>query len=104
MKRIEILKEARKLLIRSEFKGICSAIKYVLLDIDAEIINPDIIFPELKNSLNAEKYRKKVDCNYRDYWWVPGNFRLFSGRRRFMRWLMWKYRNDKEEIKIYEKD
>ena len=97
MKKFDILKEARKLLIRGEFKGICSAIKCVLLDHDSNIIDPSIVFP-LLNQINAEKYREEIDYYWLDYWWAPGNFRLFSGRRRFMRWLMKQYKNDKEEI------
>ena len=102
MRKIQILRRARRLLKKQKAKGICIAIRYILNDIDAEELRPNIIFPELSLK-NAEPYRDIRDKRWRDYWWTPGEFGLFSGRRRFFRWLMKQYKNDKTEIKEYKK-
>lgn len=89
MKRIKILRKAHKLLKRHEREGICIAILFISHK------SPDVIFPLLKR-----EYAKPFGADpERPYWWKPGEYGLFSGRRRFMRWLMKQYKNDKEEIK-----
>lgn len=101
MKRIDILKEAHKLLkigYMCYASGICIAIQKVYLNNGKliEIFDISKKFP-LFTLENAKKF-KAVDDTYWSYWWKPYNYGLFSGRRRFMRWLMKQYKNDKEEI------
>ena len=105
MKRIDVLREAHKLLKKNKVPGICDAIKTVMRDnnlIKYESYQEVYKYFTLFTIENAIKFSNRLKNNRwyysGSYWWKPGNFRLFSGRRRFMRWLMWKYRNDKEEI------
>lgn len=98
MKRIEILREAHKLLRKREY-GICLAIIRVFCNnrkINKRIITisdiPDY-FP-LFTLENAKKFGAIDNA----FWWPKQSYGLFSGRRRFMRWLMRQYKNDKEEI------
>ena len=59
------------------------------------------IFP-LLDIKYAEKYRRDPLYGNDWFWWNPYNFTLFSGRRRFFRWLVKQYKNDKEEIQPNE--
>lgn len=93
MKRIDVLKEAYKLLKKHEEPGICFAIRRVFLN--NGVTNDKIwdYFP-LFTLENAKKFgaRDKI------FWWKKYKYGLFSGRQRFMRWLIKQYKNDKEEI------
>ena len=111
MKRIEILREAHKVLKGKKYcyyaNGLCVAIYLVLSEhglwkwprnkkynsIDYDKIQ--VYFP-LMTRENALKFGADKTSAF---WWRPGEYGLFSGRRRFMRWLMRQYRNDKEELK-----
>lgn len=102
MKRIDILKEAHKILKNHDDPGICLAIKRVFCNNGKfiKIENISDYFP-LFTLENAKKFGAINDV----FWWkiqdynlFSGQYGLFSGRRRFMRWLMWQYRNDNEEI------
>lgn len=98
MTRLEILKEAHRLLKKKEASGICVAIKMTLQYnklVDIEDTRTANDFFPLLDLWYAESFGGKNKV----YWWEPNNYKLFSGRRRFMRWLMWKYRNDKEDFK-----
>lgn len=103
MKRINILRKARKRLRREITPGICAAILKVLYEENYKSDNLKIkdvykLFPLLTKN-NAERFRSEEDYIYDIYWWRPYEFnKLFSGRRRFMRWLIKQYKNDKEEI------
>lgn len=95
MKRIDILKEAHKLLKKIYAKpGICVAIVEVFESKGIFITCKEIpdYFP-LFTLENAKRFGAKKGL----FWW-DYNYGLFSGRRRFMRWLMKQYKNDKEEI------
>ena len=95
MKRIDILRKAHKLLKMGYAPGICIAIQKVYSNNGKliEIFDISKKFP-LFTLENAKEFEAVDDT----YWWPSYSYRLFSGRRRFMRWLMRKYRNDKEEI------
>ena len=95
MKRIEILREANKLLKNHESPGLCTAIVRACRNNGIFITNNIIsnYFP-LFTLENAKRFGAKDNT----YWWTINRYGLFSGRRRFMRWLMKQYRNDKEEI------
>lgn len=97
MRKIQILKESKKLLINKKECCICSAIWNSLEHNGIYDCDLNKIFPLLTRE-NAKRFRNNKDRNRADYWWEPGDFKLFSGRRWFMIWLMWKYRNDKTEI------
>lgn len=95
MKRIDILKEAHELLKMGYAPGICSAIQRVYSNNGnlIEIFDIPRKFP-LFTLENAKEFKAVDDI----YWWPSYRYGLFSGRRRFMRWLMKQYKNDKEEI------
>lgn len=95
MKRIDILKEAHYLLKRHGNNGICTTISFLINAYELSC-SPNDIFPLLKR-----EYAKPFGADpERPYWWEPGEYGLFSGRRRFMRWLRKQYKNDKEEIEL----
>ena len=98
MKRIEILLKAHKLLKKQQ-GGICVALYKVIIH---NIIMNSFNLPP-KNihdyfPLLTLENAKKFGAEDLQFWWDPREYGLFSGRRRFMRWLMWKYRNDKGEL------
>lgn len=95
MKRIEILKEAHKLLKEGYVPGICIAIQRVYSNNGKliEIFDISKTFP-LFTLENAKKFGAEDNI----YWWKQYKYGLFSGRRRFMKWLIKQYENDKEEI------
>ena len=98
MTRLEILKEAHRLLKEKEARGICIAINRTLEHnklVDIGDTRTAYDFFPLLDLWNAESFGGKDEI----YWWKPREYSLFSGRRRFMRWLMWMYRNDKEDFK-----
>lgn len=100
MKRIDILKEAHKLLKDRRECGICIAIFRVFRSNSLK----DVVYIEKSSDLFSSYFTfenaKRFGANniFDGYWWPINSYGLFSGRRRFMKWLMWKYRNDKEEI------
>ena len=99
MKRIDILKEAHKLLRDRRECGICIAILRVSRSIplkDVYIKDPLDLFFSYFTFENAKRFG--ASRNFDGYWWPIKSYGLFSGRRRFMRWLMKQYKNDKEEI------
>lgn len=96
MRKIQILREARELLKTGNFAGICGAIE-IILKKNKIPYNVGTVFPLLLVE-TAERYRKTRDYIYGHYWWEPYEFGLFSGRRRFFRWLIRQYKNDKTEI------
>ena len=96
MRKIQILREARELLKTGNYAGICGAIEVVLKK-NKIPYNVGTVFPLLLETA-VERYRKTRDYMYGHYWWELYEFGLFSGRRRFMRWLMWEYRDDKEDF------
>ena len=107
MRRIEILRKARKLLRKGLAPGICVAILHVLRMEGSKHEVYDIeevykMFPLLTNE-NAQKFPDlfvSFVSTWGVFWWEPYKFGLFSGRRRFMRWLIKQYYADKTELKI----
>lgn len=95
MKRIDILKEAHKLLRDKRECGICVAILRSISLKGVYIEEPLDLFSYLTFE-NAKRFGASRD--FGGYWWPMKSYSLFSGRRRFMRWLMKQYKNDKEEI------
>jgi len=93
MRRVEILKEAHELLKSHECKGVCTAIRQALDTHQYIKYGVDKYIP-LFNFNNA----KRFNAHKKQYWWKPGKYSIFSGRRRFMRWLIRQYKNDFEEL------
>lgn len=97
MKRIDVLREARRLLIKKKECCICSAIQASLESFGYYNIDISEVFPLLSETYSEpfrnKKSRKRIEC-----WWEPGRFDIFCGRRWFMLWLMAKYREDETEI------
>ncbi len=103
MRRIKILRKAKRELRFRGANGICTAIASVLsrkTNNKWTLHEVYKLFPLLTKS-NAERFRSEEDYYCIDgYWWKRGDFGLFSGRRQFMRWLIKQYRADKTELKI----
>jgi hypothetical protein len=97
MRRIDILKEAHELLKSHECNGICTAIRQALDNNGYINYRIDYYIP-LFNYHNAKRFNAYCPNPNKDYWWKYGRYGIFNGRRRFMRWLMRKYKYDKEEI------
>lgn len=100
MKRIDILREANRLLEKGYSPSICKAIDRALDNNYISTFSKYELFP-LFNPRNAIRFSTRLMFNreYRffgEYWWEPYNYK--RGRKRFMKWLMKQYENDKEEI------
>lgn len=90
-----ILKRAKRYLrlYPKDNPGICSALMRAKEDFNIKIPN-QILLPLFSYPIAVKKFHAR----YNNYWWKPSKFGIFSRRRWYLNWLIWKYRNDTENL------
>lgn len=94
--RTDVLRLA-KLIMEHGSPGLCCAIRKALTESGIVVGDRDI---EHFFHLHKRKYAMPFLARRRKggYWWKPGSFGVFSGRRMFLNWLIWKYRDDETNL------
>lgn len=89
-----ILKRAKRYLrlYPKDNPGICHALCNAKEDFN--IIMPNQILFPLFSYITANRFHARN----KTYWWKKRDFGIFSGRRWYLNWLIWKYRNDTENL------
>lgn len=100
IRRYDVLLLVKQKMLNKEFKGLCSAMRESL-DECGLTQNVVYFFPEFYKAY-ALKFGAKEFDKHNGYWWKNGRFGILSGRRRYLNWLIRKYKDDKEILNTIE--
>lgn len=95
--RIDVLKKAKKYLKTDKYNGICPAIYSSLAHYNIRVDHIVEYYIPKFNINNAKKFG--ASAKYEPWWWKPYRFNIFSGRRRYLNWLIRQYKNDKTNLR-----
>lgn len=103
--RIDILKKAKEYLKTGKYPGICPAILKALefyeIPFRLYYLSPTeriMYYIPLHNLINAKKFQTDKYL-YNPFWWKSYKFNIFSGRRRYLNWLIRRHKNDKTNLR-----
>lgn len=96
--RAEVLRRAKLIMEEHGMSGLCYAIRVALTEHGVLMDGCDIEdFFHLFKRKYAMLFFARRKRGYA-YWWKIGSFGIFSGRRMFLNWLIWKYRDDETNL------
>lgn len=94
--RAEVLRRAKLIMEERCASGLCYAIRMALVERGVVIDGRDI---EDFFHLYKHKYAMLFFARRNEgFWWRSWSFGIFSGRRMFLNWLIWKYRDDETNL------
>lgn len=96
--RVDVLRRAKLIMEERGTSGLCYAIRMALAECGVVMDDGDIEdFFHLFKRKYAMPFFARRKGGYA-YWWKIGSFGIFSGRRMFLNWLIWKYRDDETNL------
>jgi hypothetical protein len=100
IRRYDVLMLVKQKMLNKEFKGLCIAMRESLDECGLTRPATDF-FPEFYKSY-ALKFGAKKSNKHNGYWWKPCCFGILSGRRRYLNWLIRKYKDNGEILNTIE--
>lgn len=101
IRRYDVLLLVKQKMLNKEFKGLCSAMRESLDECGITGSTVEHFFPEFYKAY-ALKFGAKEFDKYKGFWWKKGCFGILSGRRRYLNWLIRKYKDDAEILNTIE--